>query len=67
MGILWQNPEDWFRSGASDLEDIETKIAERALAKKNKDYGLADKIRNELKERGIVLEDGPQGTTWKKA
>ncbi len=67
LGILWQNPEDWFRSGASDLEDIETKIAERALAKKNKDYGLADKIRNELKERGIVLEDGPQGTTWKKA
>ena len=67
LGILWQNPEDWFRSGASDLEEIEAKIAERILAKKNKDYALADKIRDELKEKGIVLEDSPQGTTWKKA
>ncbi|MBE6443347.1 MAG: cysteine--tRNA ligase [Alphaproteobacteria bacterium] len=66
LGILWQDPEDWFRSGASDLEEIEAKIAERILAKKNKDYALADKIRDELKEKGIVLEDSPQGTTWKK-
>ena len=66
LGILWQDPEDWFRSGASDLEEIEAKIAERILAKKNKDYALADKIRDELKEKGIVLEDSPQGTIWKK-
>ena len=66
LGILWQDPKDWFRSGASDLEEIEAKIAERILAKKNKDYALADKIRDELKEKGIVLEDSPQGTTWKK-
>ena len=66
LGILWKDHKDWFRSGASDLEEIEAKIAERILAKKNKDYALADKIRDELKEKGIVLEDSPQGTTWKK-
>ena len=65
LGLLWQNPQSWFK-GDDDSADIEAKIAERTAAKKNKDYALADKIRNELKEQGIVLEDGPQGTTWKR-
>ena len=51
----------------NSLKAMGAKIAERAAAKKNKDYALADKIRNELKEQGILLEDTPQGTTWKKA
>ena len=38
----------------------------RLEAKKNKDWATADAIRNELKEQGIILEDTPQGTTWKK-
>lgn len=71
LGLLWQDPEIWFKGGLKsfglDAAAIETKIAERAAAKKNKDYALADQIRNELKEQGIVLEDGPAGTTWKKA
>ncbi len=68
MGILWQNPEEWFKGDAEgDAEEIEALIVKRAEAKKNKDYVLADKIRNDLKEKGILLEDGPQGTTWKKA
>ena len=66
LGILWQNPEEWFKGSADDAEEIEALIAKRADAKKNKDYALADKIRNDLKEKGILLEDGPQGTTWKK-
>lgn len=71
FGLLWQNPESWFKSGIAngglDAASIEAKIAERVAAKKNKDYALADKIRNELKEQGIILEDTPSGTTWKKA
>lgn len=68
LGLLWQNPEQWFKGVAGDFDEaaIEAKIAERQVAKKNKDYALADKIRNELKEQGIVLEDSPSGTTWKK-
>jgi cysteinyl-tRNA synthetase len=40
-------------------------VAERAAAKKAKDYARADAIRAELKAKGVVLEDGPSGTTWK--
>ncbi|MCX7914199.1 MAG: cysteine--tRNA ligase [Thermodesulfovibrionales bacterium] len=46
-------------------EDIESKISERNLARKNKDWTLADRIRKELLERGILLEDKREGTTWK--
>ena len=68
LGILWQNPEQWFKGDTEiDTAEIEKLIADRASAKKNKDYALADQIRNTLKEKGILLEDGPQGTTWKKA
>ena len=65
LGLLWQEPEEWFKGGAADeAAEIEALIAQRAAAKKNKDYALADKIRNELKEKGILLKDGPQGTAW---
>ena len=50
-----------------EAQEIEMLITQRAEAKKNKYYALADKIRNDLKQQGIILEDGPAGTTWKKA
>jgi cysteinyl-tRNA synthetase len=46
--------------------EIEGLIAERAAAKKAKDFARADGIRNALKERGIILEDGPAGTVWRR-
>lgn len=48
-------------------EEIEDLIAKRQQARKDKNWALADKIRDELKERGIILEDTPQGVRWKKA
>ncbi len=45
--------------------DVERLVAERSAAKKAKDWKRADAIRAELKERGVVVEDGPAGTTWK--
>jgi cysteinyl-tRNA synthetase len=65
LGLLAKSADDWFRGGADDVA-IEAKIAERAQAKANRDFATADRIRDELKAEGIVLEDGPSGTTWRK-
>ncbi len=50
-----------------DEEEIEKMIAERTAAKKAKNYAEADRIRDELKAKGIILEDTPQGVKWKRA
>jgi cysteinyl-tRNA synthetase len=56
------------RSTKGSLEDeIEDLIAQRQQARKDKNWALSDKIRDDLKSRGIVLEDTPQGVRWKKA
>lgn len=52
---------------AGDEEEIEELIAERTAAKKAKNYAEADRIRDELKAKGIILEDTPQGVKWKRA
>ncbi|MCW9034017.1 MAG: cysteine--tRNA ligase [Alphaproteobacteria bacterium] len=71
LGILQQDPETWFKwqaEGSSDVTEaeIEALIEERLDARKSKNFARADQIRDDLAANGIVLEDGPQGTTWKR-
>ena len=65
IGLLGSSTEAWFQSGG-DAETIEARISERTEAKRNRDFATADRIREELKAEGIVLEDGPSGTTWRR-
>jgi len=70
LGLLQQDPEAWFkRQGAEsvDPEWIESLLAERADARKRKDFATSDRIRDELAARGVIIEDGPQGARWKLA
>ncbi len=69
IGVLAQDPETWFQ-GAVDTDvaaAIEARIAERQAARKARDFAEADRIRAALAADGIVLEDGPGGTTWRQA
>ncbi len=69
LGLLYNDAQSWFKGASDDIDEseIQSLIEKRMNAKKNKDFATADAIRAELKEKGIVLEDTPSGTTWKKA
>ncbi len=69
LGVLLQEPTDWFHNDTDDGisgDEIDTLIAERIQAKADKNYARSDEIRDNLKEQGITLEDGAGGTTWKR-
>ena len=69
LGLLTQDPEAFFQgsAGADDeVAEIEALIKARNDARAAKDWPAADAARNRLNELGIVLEDGPQGTSWRR-
>ena len=69
MGLLQSDPDEWFAGhGEGELsgEDIEALLEKRKAARASKDFTAADAIRDELANAGIQIEDGPQGTTWRR-
>jgi cysteinyl-tRNA synthetase len=73
LGLLQQDPRQYFQQtgftedSAFAPEKVEQLIQQRLVARANKDYREADRIRRELMEANIILEDGPHGTTWRRA
>ena len=70
LGLLQADPETWFQGageGALADDEIEALIAKRDRARADKDFAEADRIRDDLADRGVLLEDGPDGTTWRRA
>jgi cysteinyl-tRNA synthetase len=75
LGLLGQDRDDVLRSGLRVAqgdegltdEAIEAMVASRTQAKKDKNFAQADQLRTALADAGILLEDGPTGTRWRRA
>jgi cysteinyl-tRNA synthetase len=67
LGVVGDSVESWFQTGASELaaEEIDALIIKRTVAREGKDFATSDQIRDSLLDQGVVLEDGPDGTTWR--
>jgi cysteinyl-tRNA synthetase len=65
LGLLSCSADSWFRGDGNS--DVDALVAARTEAKQRRDFAEADRIRAELAAEGVVLEDGPQGTIWRRA
>ena len=65
LGLFTVSADSWFR-GEGDVH-IDDRVSARTAAKKARNFAEADRIRDELKAEGILLEDAPEGTTWRRA
>ncbi|MEO1658874.1 MAG: cysteine--tRNA ligase [Pseudomonadota bacterium] len=68
LGLLFETEEAWFQGGGSDDDAAryDALLVERAEARKAKNFARADEIRDQLTAEGIVIEDGPEGATWRR-
>ena len=73
LGLFSRTPAQFFgelsdspETKTVDPAQVEKMIEQRILAREKKDWARADSIRDQLKEMGVILEDGPQGTTWRQ-
>ncbi len=78
MGLLERDPEQWMQQGAGlgrkaaqaaaglSTGEIERLIGQRSLARKTRNFSESDRLRQELLDLGVVLEDSTQGTTWRR-
>jgi cysteinyl-tRNA synthetase len=73
LGLLQQDPRRYLQEAAGGdsagghPERVDELIRQRLLARKSRNFEEADRIRKELLEAGIILEDSPQGTSWRRA
>jgi cysteinyl-tRNA synthetase len=67
LGLLGRRSDSFLQGMAVTPESVQNLIDARLAARKAKNYAEADRIRKELEAGGVILEDGPQGTTWRRA
>jgi cysteinyl-tRNA synthetase len=67
LGVLHDDPENWFRSSFGDAAaEIDALVAERVAARNAKDFAAADRIRDDLSARGVEVMDNSGGSTWRR-
>lgn len=66
LGLLQADPQDWFRAGVADSQEIDALVAGRTAARAAKDWALADRLRDELTQRGIEVLDGASASSWRR-
>src|SRR3989338_224430 len=69
LGLFTEDPEQWFKAGSAQglsTQEIEDLIAQRVAAKQERDFVAADQIRDHLASFGVVVEDSPTGTNWRR-
>ncbi|HLJ63297.1 MAG TPA: DALR domain-containing protein, partial [Stellaceae bacterium] len=66
LGLLQARPDSWLKGDDPEAPLIEAAIAARTAARRARNFAEADRIRTDLAIRGILLEDGPAGTSWRR-